>query len=65
VLGPGLEQVEVGEQAVGVVGDLEEPLLEARCTHRVPQRSQRPSTTCSLASTVASFGHHWTGASSR
>ena len=31
----------------------------------VPQRSQRPSTTCSLASTVASFGHHWTGASVR
>ena len=28
VLGPGLEQVEVGEQAVGVVGDAEEPLLE-------------------------------------
>ena len=28
VLGPGLEQVEVGEQALGVVGDLEEPLLE-------------------------------------
>ncbi len=29
VLGPGLEQVEVGEQALGVVGDAEEPLLEA------------------------------------
>ena len=28
VLGPGLEQVEVGEQAVGVLGDLEEPLFE-------------------------------------
>ncbi len=28
VLGPGLEQLEVGEQALGVVGDLEEPLLE-------------------------------------
>ncbi len=28
VLGPGLELLEVGEQALGVVGDLEEPLLE-------------------------------------
>ena len=28
VLGPGLEQVEVLEQAVGVLGDPEEPLLE-------------------------------------
>ena len=28
VLGPGLEQVEVGQQAVGVLGDAEEPLLE-------------------------------------
>ncbi len=28
VLGPGLEQLEVGEQALGVLGDLEEPLLE-------------------------------------
>ncbi len=28
MLGPGLEQLEVLEQAVGVVGDLEEPLLE-------------------------------------
>ena len=28
VLGPGLEQVEVGEQPLGVVGDAEEPLLE-------------------------------------
>ncbi len=29
VLGPGIEQVEVGEQAVGVVGDAEEPLAQA------------------------------------
>ena len=36
VLGPGLEQVEVGEQAVGVVGDPEEPLLEVA---RLDQRA--------------------------
>jgi hypothetical protein len=30
-----------------------------------PQRSQRPSITCSFASTVWSFGHHLTGASFR
>ena len=30
-----------------------------------PQRSQRPSITCSLASTVASLGHHLTAASLR
>src|SRR5881394_2319556 len=28
VLGPRIEQVEVGEQALGIVSDLEEPLLE-------------------------------------
>ena len=66
VLGPALEQLEVGEQAVGVVGDLEEPLLEACATRpAAPQRSQRPSITCSLASTVWSTGHHCTGASAR
>ena len=31
----------------------------------VPQRSQRPSMTCSFASTVWSLGHHLTGASRR
>ncbi len=31
----------------------------------LPQRSQRPSITCSFASTVASFGHHLTAASLR
>ena len=28
MLGPGFEQLEIGQQAIGVVGDLEEPLLE-------------------------------------
>jgi hypothetical protein len=28
VIRPGLEPIEVGEQTLGVVGDLEEPLLE-------------------------------------
>ena len=52
VLGPRLEQLEVVEQPLGVVGDAEEPLLERRDSTGVPQRSQRPSITCSLASTV-------------
>ena len=35
----------------------------SRSSTRVPQRPQRPSTTCSLASTVASFGHQLTARS--
>ena len=34
VLGPALEPVEVGEQALGVVGDAEEPLLEVALLDR-------------------------------
>ncbi len=33
VLGPGLEQLEVVEQPLGVLGDLEEPLLESPLLH--------------------------------
>ncbi len=36
-----------------------------RASTSEPQRSQRPSITCSLASTVWSTGHHCTGASAR
>ena len=36
VLGPGLERVEVGQQPVGVIGDLEEPLLEVALDHLGP-----------------------------
>ena len=57
--------VHVVEQAVGVLGDAEEPLLELADLDQVPQRSQRPSITCSLASTVWSLGHHLTAASLR
>ena len=64
-LGPGLEQAHLVEQLVGVGGDAEEPLLEAPRSTSAPQRSQRPSITCSFASTVWSFGHQLTGASLR
>ena len=47
--------VHVVQQPVGVVGDPEEPLLESAHSTAVPQRSQRPSMTCSLASTVWSL----------
>ena len=62
-LGP-VQAVEVVEQLVGVVGDLEEPLLQVALGTRSPDRSQVPSArTCSLASTVWQPGHQLTGAS--
>ena len=57
--------VVVVEQRVGVGGDPEEPLLQLAHLDPAPQRSQWPSTTCSFASTVWSFGHQLTGASLR
>ena len=39
--------------------------VRLRDSTSAPQRSQRPSITCSFASTVWSFGHHLTGASRR
>jgi hypothetical protein len=48
------------QQIIGVGGDLEEPLLQVLLDHRVPQRQQAPSTTCSFASTVLSTGHQFT-----
>ena len=34
--------------------------VSSRASTTVPHRSHRPSTTCSLASTVASCGHQFT-----
>ena len=42
VLGPGLERVEVGEQALGVLGDPEEPLLELALHDRRPAALAAP-----------------------
>ena len=39
--------------------------VRSRLMTGVPQRSQQPSTTCSLASTVLQLGHQLTGASLR
>ena len=64
-LGPLLEQGHLVEQDVGVVGDLEEPLLEALRLDLGAAALAAPSITCSFARTVWSFGHHLTGASFR
>jgi hypothetical protein len=52
----------VVQQPVGVRGDLERTTGSARGVTSAPQRSQRPPTTCSLASTVWSTGHQLTAA---
>ena len=56
----------VVQQAVGVVGDLEEPLGQvAPHDQRVAALAPRRAMTCSFARTVWSFGHQFAGASFR
>ena len=61
-LGPARRELRhVLQQLVGVLRDAQEPLLEfLRSTGVVSCRQQKPSITCSLASTVWHSGHQFT-----
>ena len=63
-LGP-VQAVQAVEELFRVRRDPEEHWAMIRCTTRVPQRSQRSPSSCSLARTVRQDGHHTTGASCR
>ena len=61
-LRPVLEQVHLVQQLVGVLRMRKNHCVRFLASTSAPQRSQRPSITCSFASTVWSFGHHLTEA---
>ena len=63
--GTPIDRVQVLEQAIWLIVIRKNHCSSWRTSTSWPQRSQRPSITCSLASTVWSFGHHLTAASLR